>query len=113
MAGEAAPEGSDPWRAGWLSDEHRRLEILGDPKVLVSWVNAAWEVKGDEHAKAVREIIDQFVRWYLGGTLRPRTEKADWCKHISANTTKPRTRMPTGSLTMVTRHKECSLRHTT
>ena len=75
-------DGSDPWCMGWAADEHWRLEILGDSKVLVSWVCGAWEVKRCEHAKMVREIVDQFVRWHLGGTFRPRTEEADWCRHI-------------------------------
>ena len=74
-------EGSDPWCVGWLTDEHRRLETPGDSQVLVNWVNGNWEVKGCEHTETVREIVDQFVRWYLGGTFPPRPEEANWCRH--------------------------------
>ena len=56
----------------------RRLEILGDN----NWMNGAWEVKGEEHAVPVRGVVYQLVRWYLGGTFRPRTDKSDWCRHI-------------------------------
>ena len=45
-------------------------------------MNDAWEVKGDEHAVPVRGLVDQFVRWFLGGTFRPRTDETDWCRHI-------------------------------
>ena len=45
-------------------------------------MNGAWEVKGDEHAVPVRGVVDQFVRWFLGGTFRPRTDENDWCRHI-------------------------------
>ena len=30
----------------------------------------------------MRGVVDQFVRWYIGGLFRPRTDDADWCKHI-------------------------------
>ena len=66
---------SDPWHVAWSSDTHRRLEVLGDSKVVFNWMNGAWEVKGDEHAVPVRGVVDQFVRWYLGGTFRPRTDE--------------------------------------
>ena len=32
----------------WCTVEHRRLEILGDSKVVINWMNGAWEVKGEE-----------------------------------------------------------------
>ena len=73
---------SDPWNVAWPSDTHRRLEVLGDNKVVINWMNGAWEVKGDEHAVPVRGVVDQFVRWFLGGTFRPRTDENDWCGHI-------------------------------
>ena len=65
---------SDPW--------NRRLEVLGDNKVVINWMNGAWEVKGEEHAVPVRGVVDQFVRWFLGGTFRPRTDEHVWCRHI-------------------------------
>ena len=52
---------SDPWSVA--------LEVLGDNKVVIHWMNGAWEVKGEEHAIPVRGVVDQFVRWFLGGTL--------------------------------------------
>ena len=36
----------------------------------------------DEHAVPVRGVVDQFVRWFVGGTFRPRTDENDWCRHI-------------------------------
>ena len=30
----------------------------------------------------VRGVVGQFVRWYLDGTFRPRTDETDWCGHI-------------------------------
>ena len=67
----------------WPSDSHRRLEVLGDSKVVINWMNGDWEVKGQEHEMHVRGIIDQFVRWYLGGIFRPRNDDgSSWCRHI-------------------------------
>ena len=67
---------SDPWSVAWPSDTHRRLEVLGDNKVVINWMNGAWEVKGEQHAIPVRGVVDQFVRWFL------RTDENDWCRHI-------------------------------
>ena len=33
---------SDPWNAAWSPDKHLRLEILGDNKVVINWMNGAW-----------------------------------------------------------------------
>ena len=41
---------SDPWSVAWPSDTHRRLEVLGNNKVVINWMNGAWEVKNEEHA---------------------------------------------------------------
>ena len=30
---------SNPWNVAWPSDSRRRLEILGDSKVVVNWMN--------------------------------------------------------------------------
>ena len=51
-------------------------------RVVISWANGAWEVKGHVHAEVVRGVVDQFVRWYIGGVFRPRTDEADWYMHI-------------------------------
>ena len=76
-------EDSHPWNVPWPSDSHRRLDILGDSKVVINWMNGDWEVKGQEHDMHVRGIIDQFVRWYLGGIFRPRNDdESSWCRHI-------------------------------
>ena len=68
---------SEPWNVAWPSDTHRRLEVLGDNKVVINWMNGAWEVKCEEHAIPVRGVVDQFVRWFLGGTFQPRTDEND------------------------------------
>ena len=60
---------SDPWNVAWPSDTHRRLEVLEDNKVVINWMNGAWEVKSEEHAIPVRRVADQFGAvvpgWYL------------------------------------------------
>ena len=45
-------------------------------------MNGDCEVKGDEHGVHVRGVVDQFVRWYLNGTFRPRNDEGSWCRHI-------------------------------
>ena len=82
------PKDSDPRNVAWPSDTHRRLEVLGDNKVVINWMNGAWEVKGEEHATPVRGVVDQFVRWLLGGTFRPRTDENDWCRQIFGESNK-------------------------
>ena len=87
---------SDPWNVAWPSDTHRRLEVLGDNKVVINWMNGAWEVKGEEHAIPVRGVVDQFVRWFLGGTFRPRTDENDGVGISFASQTKLRPHMLIG-----------------
>ena len=77
-----SPCDSAPWNAAWSPVKHRFLEILGDHKVVINWVNGAWKVKGDEHTVLVRGVVDHFVLWYLDGTFLPRTDETDWCRHI-------------------------------
>ena len=48
---------SDPWNVAWPSDTHRRWEVLGGNKVVINWMNGAWEVKGEEHAIPVRGVV--------------------------------------------------------
>ena len=45
-------------------------------------MNGDWEVKGNEHTTHVRDVIDQFVRWCLSGTFRPRNDEGCWCRHV-------------------------------
>ena len=69
----------------WKEKDHVMTAIpgmLGDSKVVINWMNGVWEVKGEEHAVPVRGVEDQFVRWFLGGTFRLRTDANDWCRHI-------------------------------
>ena len=73
---------SNPWNVAWPPDSHRRLEILGDSKVFINWLNRDGEVKGNEHTTHVRDVIDQFVRWYLSGTFRPRNDGGCRCRHV-------------------------------
>ena len=49
---------SAPWNVARPSDTHRRLEVLGDNKVVINWMNGAWEVKNEEHAIPVRGVVD-------------------------------------------------------
>ena len=59
------------------------MEILGDSKVVINWTNGDWEVKGYEHNTHVRSIIEQFVKWYLSCTFRPRNDdESCWCRHV-------------------------------
>ena len=30
----------------------------------------------------MRGVVDQFVRWFLSGTFRPRNDEGGWCRHI-------------------------------
>ena len=45
-------------------------------------MNGDWEVKGDEHTAHVRDVVDQFVRWYLSCTYRPINDESCWCRHV-------------------------------
>ena len=72
----------NPWNVAWPSDSHRRLEILGDSKVVINWMNGDWDVKGNEHTAHVRDVFHQFVRWYLSGTFRPRNDEGLWRRHV-------------------------------
>ena len=56
---------SNPWNVAWPSDSHLRLEILGDSKVVVNWMNGDWRSRETSTLHKLRDVIDQFVRWYL------------------------------------------------
>ena len=56
---------SDPRNVAWPSDKHRRLEVLGDNKVVINWMNGAWEVKGEENAIPVRGVVAVVPGWYF------------------------------------------------
>ena len=55
---------------------------MGNNNVVINWMSDALEFKGEQHAIPVRGVVDLFVRWFLGGTYRPRTNKNHWCRHI-------------------------------
>ena len=92
---ERPRDDSDPWNAAWSFDT-RRLEVMGDSKVVINWINGSWEVKGEEHTSPVREMVSQFVRFYLGKTVQTRMDETEWCRNIFENQTKPQTHMQTG-----------------
>ena len=77
---------SNLWNVAWLSDSYRRLEILGDSKVIIKWMNGDWEVKGNEHNVHVRNVIYQFVLWYLGGIFVLEMKRFFWCRHVFSRT---------------------------
>ena len=87
---------SYPWNVAWPSDSHRRLEILGDSKVGINWMNGDCEVKGNEHKTHVRDVIGHFVRWYLGGPFFDQEMmRVAGAGTFSVNQTRLPTRMPT------------------
>ena len=45
-------------------------------------MNGAWEVESEEHAIPVLGVVDQFVRWFLGGTFWPRTDENERSRHV-------------------------------
>ena len=49
---------SDPWTMTWTLGKCRRLEILGDSKVVINRINVIWEVKSKEHVEIVRDIVE-------------------------------------------------------
>ena len=85
-----------PWNVPWPSNNHRRLEILGDSKVVINWMNGDWEVKGNEHNSHVRDVIDQFVRWYLGGIFVLEMMRVAGADMFSGSRTMLLIHMPTG-----------------
>ena len=73
---------NDPWTVAWCLEEHHRLETLGDNKVVISWMNGAWDVKGEEHTAPVCGVVLSTCAVVLGGgTFWPRTDEFDWCRH--------------------------------
>ena len=70
--------------------------ILGDSKVVVNWMNGDWEFKGNEHTTQVRDVIDQFVRWYLSGIFDQETMRVLGADMYSGNQTRLLIHMLTG-----------------
>ena len=65
---------SDPWTMSWALDKCRRLENLGDSKVVISWINGTWEVKSKEHVEVEpfgRELMQQTgADTFVGNTIK-------------------------------------------
>ena len=61
---------SDPWSECCMAIRYASSSGgLGYNKVVISWMNGAWEVESEEHTIPVLGVVDQFVRWFLGGTF--------------------------------------------
>ena len=57
---------NNPWPASWCPDHRRRLEILGDSKVVCSWIKGTWEVKSKEHGDGhCGSICTMVLEWYI------------------------------------------------
>ena len=54
---------SDSWTMSWSLDKCRRLEILGDSKLVISWINGTWEVRSKEDVEIERDIVLVFERY--------------------------------------------------
>ena len=72
---------SDPWNVAW-HQIHIVVWSLGDNKVVINWTIVFRKSRAMSMLFLCVVLVDQFVRWFLGGAFRPRTDENDWCRHI-------------------------------
>ena len=65
-----------------MHDGHCRLEICGDSKVVINWVNAEWPSKFLPYSKAVGRMQQTLHTLVADFAVRPRLDSCDFCRHI-------------------------------
>jgi len=66
----------------WFADRVRRLEILGDSKLVVNWVRGIWACKFRPYKARMQEVIGTLENHVTASGLRPRCRDADFARHI-------------------------------
>jgi len=70
---------SATWYPKW--DCERRIELLGDSKVVVNWSNGIWPVKNPRMKELVNDVRASPFRWWEWG-VQPRKKHVGWSRHI-------------------------------
>jgi len=68
-----------PWT---LDDGHHRLEVCGDSRVVINWLNGIWPVKFLPYLRRVQGLHRQLHEMVACGDVRPRQDSADFCRHV-------------------------------
>ena len=59
-----------------------RLEVCGDSSVIVNWCNGIWPVKFLPYCRRVSRLQCQLHELVLFGSVHPREDSADFCRHV-------------------------------
>ena len=67
----------------WTPDAgHRRLEICGDSKVIINWVNGVWPAKFMPYTREIGKVQRRLHELVNVFDVRPKRDVCDFCRHI-------------------------------
>ena len=66
----------------WGDNGRRRLEIVGDSMLIISWINGTWKCRYRIYDARVNLMHTLLERGACSHNLRPRHRTADWARHI-------------------------------
>ena len=58
-----------------------RLEITGDSKLVVNWINGTWRCRFNVYGRRLRKLHGSLEDMSKNLGLRPRQDSADWSRH--------------------------------
>ena len=64
------------------ADSGNRMEICGDSRVIVQWVNGVWPTRFLPYARCVQQVHRKMHGMWCQNSVRPRTDSADFFRHI-------------------------------
>jgi len=68
------------WSA--LNGKRKRIELMGDSKVVVNWANAVWPVKNLYFTMMVSSVMNLIWSWHANNLVAPRQDHCNYFRHI-------------------------------
>ena len=66
----------------WSEDASMRLEVCGDSRVVIQWLNGIWPAKFLPYERSISRSQQQLYSMSHLLMVAPRENKADFCRHI-------------------------------
>jgi len=70
------------WEPQQWADTGSRLEVCGDSRVIIQWVNAVWPVRSLPYARCIQRMHRMMHGMRRECGVRPRVDSVDFCRHI-------------------------------
>lgn len=69
-----------PWHA--KNGRHNRVELMGDSKLCVQWLNGSWPMRNNFLRKTFADLHIKLSRWHAFLNVEPRMRHACWARHV-------------------------------